>query len=624
MPWLNFRLAAARIIAAGGKAMRVVVTEGGRTEPAPGLYSKLSLFSFAVFCLNVLTLLYFYGVAGYNDLVWGARYSEESAPVELLTAGLFGGAGLVLGLAAVAAGRGWLRRVYILAGLGLFFIAGEELSWGQHIWGFTTPGFLEEINLAGEVNLHNTYVANPYVLITGHILRTGVPILASVATVAAFHTGRYRLGRLPLPSLWLAFFFAMEAMLHREVSLAEAVALEGGALLPIMGVFLGVALLTRDKRLLLAVVALIMLSGAIFSVRGTFALHDPVTITMIFREVGEYLLGLAAFLYGLQLLREGGREPWRTWWRRVKRAGARPEAAADSTHTHDSEGWSSGRRWGYHSWRWAWPAACLLVAGGSIGLAVLDRQFDAALQREYQTRLTTQPTVSAGYWDLYYRPGRMDYVKNSACARGLELEERFFLHILAIDAEDLPAYHRARGFQHLDFRYEGKRKWFLSGDGKCVAVVELPDYPIAQIYTGQHDSREVPLWSVRLDLDADYYRAAYQTVDQGKAGAPLTRGIFDLYRYDNALYYFKESCAPADVADRFFLHLVPENPEDLPAERRPHSFSNLDFDFNRRGHWFDGKCLAVVELPDYPITEIRTGQFTAEGALWEVALPVGN
>ncbi len=264
------------------------------------------------------------------------------------------------------------------------------------------------------------------------------------------------------------------------------------------------------------------------------------------------------------------------------------------------------------------------MAGGSIGLAVLDRQFDAALQREYQTRLTTQPTVSAGYWDLYYRPGWLDYVKNSACARGLELEERFFLHILAIDAADLPADHRARGFQNLDFRYEDKRKGFLSGDGKCVAVVELPDYPIAQIYTGQDDFREVPLWSVRLDLDADYYRAAYQTVARGKAGAPLTRGIFDLYRYDNALYYFKESCAPADVADRFFLHLIPENPEDLPAERRPHGFSNLDFDFNRRGHWFDGKCLAVVELPNYPITEIRTGQFTAEGALWEVALPGAN
>ena len=620
MPWLNFRLAAARVIAAGGKAMRAVVTEGGITA-APGLYGRLSLFSFAVFCLNVLTLLYLYGVADYNDLVRETMDIEESAPVELLTAGLFGGAGLVLWLAAVAAGRGWLRRIYILAGLGLFFIAGEELSWGQHIWGFATPGFLEEINLQGEVNLHNVHFANTYLNI---YVRIGVPILASVATVAAFHTGRYRLGRLPLPSLWLAFFFAMAAILLREVSLAEAIALEGGALLPIMGVFLGVALLTRDKRLLLAVVALIMLSGAIFSVRGTFALHDPAVIDTIFIEVGEYLLGLAAFLYGLQALRDGGREPWLTWWRRVNRAGVRPEAAADSTHAHNSEGGASGRRWGYHSWQWAWPAVCLLVAGGSIGLAVLDRQFDAALQREYQTWLTTQPTVSAGYWDLYYRPGWVDYVKKGACARGLDLEEQFFLHILAIDAQDLPADHRARGFQNLDFRYEDKRKRFLSGAGKCVAVVELPDYPIAQIYTGQHDSREVPLWSVRLDLDADYYRVAYQTVVRGQAGAPLTRGIFDLYRYDNTLYYFKESCARGDTVDRFFLHIVPARGEDLLAERRPHSFSNLDFDFNRRGHWFDGKCLAVVELPDYPIAEIRTGQFTAEGTIWAAVLPGDN
>ena len=157
-----------------------------------------------------------------------------------------------------------------------------------------------------------------------------------------------------------------------------------------------------------------------------------------------------------------------------------------------------------------------------------------------------------------------------------------------------------------------------------MAVIELPDYPIAQIETGQHDFWETRLWTAHLDLDEPYYRAAYQPIAAGQAGPPLARAVFDLYRYNNALYYFRESCAPADTEARFFLHLIPANPEDLPAERRALGFVNRDFDFNRRGHWFDGKCLAVVELPDYPIAEIRTGQFTAGGTVWEVALPAGG
>ncbi len=321
MPWLNFRLAAARVIAAGGKAMRAVVTEGGITAAAPGLYGRLSLFSFTVFCLNALTLLYFYGIAGYSDLAGGER---EGTLVERLTAALFVGAGLALLLAAVAVGRA--APVYILAALGLFFIAGEEISWGQHIFGFATPGFVEEVNHQGETNFHNIISFWLFQMLIHRL-----PELGCVATVAAFLVGKYRLGKLPLPSLWLAFFFAMAAMLHREVSLAEAIAVEGGAFLPIMGIFLGVALLTRDKRLLLAVVALVMLSGAIFSVRGTFTLLNQEDAYWTFSEIVEYLLGLAAFLYGLQALRDGGREPWRTWWRRVSRVGAGPEVAVDCT-----------------------------------------------------------------------------------------------------------------------------------------------------------------------------------------------------------------------------------------------------------------------------------------------------
>lgn len=40
-----------------------------------------------------------------------------------------------------------------------FFALGEELSWGQHIFGFDTPSAINEINAQRELNLHNINVA---------------------------------------------------------------------------------------------------------------------------------------------------------------------------------------------------------------------------------------------------------------------------------------------------------------------------------------------------------------------------------------------------------------------------------------------------------------------------------
>lgn len=41
---------------------------------------------------------------------------------------------------------------FVLAGI---FIVGEEISWGQRLFGFETPDVLEDINRQDEANLHN-------------------------------------------------------------------------------------------------------------------------------------------------------------------------------------------------------------------------------------------------------------------------------------------------------------------------------------------------------------------------------------------------------------------------------------------------------------------------------------
>ena len=71
---------------------------------------------------------------------------------------------------------------------------------------------------------------------------------------------------------------------------------------------------------------------------------------------------------------------------------------------------------------------------------------------------------------------------------------------------------------------------------------------------------------------------------------------------------------------RFFLHVEPVVTEELPAARRQYGFDNLNFTFSHWGHREKGKCWVRVALPDYAIARIHTGQFTAQGRVWETAL----
>ena len=101
--------------------------------------------------------------------------------------------------------------------------------------------------------------------------------------------------------------------------------------------------------------------------------------------------------------------------------------------------------------------------------------------------------------------------------------------------------------------------------------------------------------------NADAYRAITDT-------QPLVRSNFDLHLINNTLHYVRDTCHPDDLRTRFFLHIVPHDTNDLPQQQQQYGFVNLDFAFYDHGVRFDGKCLASVPLPDYPIVYIKTGQ----------------
>lgn len=104
------------------------------------------------------------GVVGARiDLSWFERsYAAEDGPIEWAT---------VAALLACAAVSTWtaLRPSPVRGGLHMvtwaglttlcLFCAGEEVSWGQRMFGWTSSTFFLQHNAQGETNLHNLVVA---------------------------------------------------------------------------------------------------------------------------------------------------------------------------------------------------------------------------------------------------------------------------------------------------------------------------------------------------------------------------------------------------------------------------------------------------------------------------------
>ncbi|HEX9781095.1 MAG TPA: hypothetical protein VGB20_07780 [bacterium] len=51
----------------------------------------------------------------------------------------------------------WLKRWVGVLLVGCLYVLGEEISWGQHYLGWTTPEWYERWNYQGETNLHNLH-----------------------------------------------------------------------------------------------------------------------------------------------------------------------------------------------------------------------------------------------------------------------------------------------------------------------------------------------------------------------------------------------------------------------------------------------------------------------------------
>ena len=109
--------------------------------------------------------------------------------------------------------------------------------------------------------------------------------------------------------------------------------------------------------------------------------------------------------------------------------------------------------------------------------ALYDAQYDAS---------TLGSPVITSDWNVYSRSGNLIYVSEE-CANQ---DAPFFLHVVPLDANDLPEHRQRYSFDNLDFRFADVAR--LHGP-KCVAARELPEYDISYIRTGQYTD-EGRLW----------------------------------------------------------------------------------------------------------------------------------
>jgi hypothetical protein len=89
----------------------------------------------------------------YAAWIDGERGLIELATPLISIAGAFVGFQLMRVSARLPSRR--LRIWVLMTTLGCVYFAGEELSWGQHLFGWSTPAYFEALNDQEETNLHN-------------------------------------------------------------------------------------------------------------------------------------------------------------------------------------------------------------------------------------------------------------------------------------------------------------------------------------------------------------------------------------------------------------------------------------------------------------------------------------
>ena len=180
----------------------------------------------------------------------------------------------------------------------------------------------------------------------------------------------------------------------------------------------------------------------------------------------------------------------------------------------------------------------------------------------------------------------LTYSRGPGCRSAAEPVPKFFLHVYPVNENDLVRGRKRFGFENLDFSFHGHA--YVRNDGRCVALIGLPEYDIERIVTGQFErrgSRHHKFW---------------------------TKYVFG----DDRISYTRCPLPPGYSSKGFFLHVYPVHGSDLHPGRERFGFNKRRLDFQESSFYVDGRCMHLVPLSNFDARFIRTGQLGPGGVVW--------
>ena len=464
--------------------------------PPPRQFSALA---YLCVCLNAVVLKYY----ELTDEPTFIRLVVEDSLIEDLTAVLLSLAGILLFVTGRMERKALRRWIYVLGGILALFVAGEEISWGQRIFGYPTPDWIAEKNSQNEFNLHNLHFFQNSSM---HGFRYGVQLLCMMACMA-FLTGRERIRGVPVPSILLTL--GLLAILSYDYDFFRpdfpvfTLRTLSGAPNTLICLIITFALFYRQYELLIFSAAAILLSLTLAVVNHLCGSLTAVGFSK--REGVEYLITLAIFCYSSDLFLnqklflqadhlvrrstpDQGRASIGLFFRRLVHPVGRRLSCVPDPHP---PGNSSRPFW------LAIPALSISISIGLMSSAYVTFWSRETYATELAQEIASRKPIIRSHFDVYLSQNRIIY-KRENCSRH-DISRSFFLYVIRTNLHQSFIARRFTFSEYGTSLYRNASYWDKArnrGERSCFLVYPLSMWGTVSIWTGQES-----LWEAATLVD---------------------------------------------------------------------------------------------------------------------------